>query len=110
MPQTPPSLLPHPPDGTGTAGLQVTTFAGASLVVEIHGEIDVFSAPGLRDELLRVIRRYGPQLALDRLGGRDLHRLPGRQRAARDPAPGRRHFSRVATTLITSPSRTAPNR
>lgn len=65
MPHTPPSLLPHPPDGTGTAGLQVTTFAGPSLVVEIHGEIDVFSAPGLRDELLRVIRRYGPQLALD---------------------------------------------
>ena len=46
MPQTPPSLLPHPPDGTGTAGLQVTTFADPSLVVEIHGEIDVFSVPG----------------------------------------------------------------
>jgi len=57
-----------PPDGTGTAGLQVTTFAGPSLVVEIHGEIDVFSAPELRDELLRVIRRYGPQLALDLAG------------------------------------------
>ena len=53
---------------SGTAGLQVTTFAGPSLVVEIYGEIDIFSAPGLRDELLRVIRRYGPQLALDLAG------------------------------------------
>ena len=49
----------------GAAG---TTFAGPSLVVEIHGEIGIFSAPGLRDELLRVIRRYGPQLALDLAG------------------------------------------
>ena len=39
-----------------------------SLIVEIHGEIDIFSAPGLRDELLRVIRRHGPQLALDLAG------------------------------------------
>jgi len=68
MPYTLPSPQPRAPDGTGTAGLQVTTFAGPSLVVEIRGEIDVFSAPGLRDELLRVIRRYGPQLALDLAG------------------------------------------
>jgi anti-anti-sigma regulatory factor len=32
------------------------------LVVEIRGEIDVFSAPQLRDELLRTIRRRGPRL------------------------------------------------
>jgi anti-anti-sigma regulatory factor len=32
------------------------------LVVEIRGEIDVFSAPQLRDELLRMIRRRGPRL------------------------------------------------
>ena len=38
------------------------------LVVEIPGEIDIQSAPGLRDELLRVIRRYGAQLALDLTG------------------------------------------
>ena len=68
MPYTQPSPRPDAPDGTGTARLQVTTFAGPSLVVEIHGEIDVFSAPELRDELLRVIRRYGPQLALDLAG------------------------------------------
>ena len=65
MPYTQPSPQPYAPAGTGTARLQVTTFAGPSLIVEIHGEIDIFSAPGLRDELLRVRRRYGPQLALD---------------------------------------------
>ena len=68
MPYTQPSPQPYAPDGTGTARLQVTTFAGPSLIVEIHGEIDIFSAPGLRDELLRVIRRYGPQFALDLAG------------------------------------------
>jgi anti-sigma B factor antagonist len=68
MPCTQPSPQRHVPDGSGTPGLRVTTFAGPSLVVEIHGEIDIFSAPGLRDELLRVIRRYGPQLALDLAG------------------------------------------
>jgi anti-sigma B factor antagonist len=68
MPNTQPSPQPRTPGCTGTAGLQVHTFAGPSLVVEIHGEIDVFSAPGLRDELLRVIRRYGPQIALDLAG------------------------------------------
>lgn len=38
------------------------------LVVEIRGEIDIQSAPGLRDELPRVIRRCGPELALDLAG------------------------------------------
>jgi anti-sigma B factor antagonist len=68
MPYTLPRPQPHAQDGTGTAGLRVTTFAGPSPVIEIHGEIDIFSAPELRDELLRVIRRYGPQLALDLAG------------------------------------------
>ena len=68
MPYTLPSPQPRAADGTGTAGLQVTTFAGPAPVVEIHGEIDIFSAPGLRDELLRVIRRHGPQLVLDLAG------------------------------------------
>ena len=68
MPDTQPSPQPHASYGIGTAGLQVTTFAGPSLVVEIRGEIDVFSAPGLHDELLRVIRQHGPQLALDLAG------------------------------------------
>jgi anti-sigma B factor antagonist len=54
-------------NSSGTA-LHVATFAGIPPVVEIRGEIDIFSAPGLRDELLRVIRRCGPRLALDLAG------------------------------------------
>ncbi len=41
---------------------------GAPPVVEIFGEIDIQSAPRLREELLRVVRRHGSRLALD-LGG-----------------------------------------
>jgi len=37
-------------------------------VVAICGEVDIQSAPELRDELLRVIRRHGPELIID-LGG-----------------------------------------
>lgn len=46
----------------------MTVRSGSQLVIEIRGEIDIQSAPGLRDELLRVIRRYGAQLALDLAG------------------------------------------
>ena len=45
--------------------LRVGIRPGAPPVVEICGEIDIQSAPRLRDELLRVVRRHGPQLALD---------------------------------------------
>jgi anti-anti-sigma factor len=41
---------------------------GAQPVVEIRGEVDIQSAAQLREELLRVVRRYGPQLALDLTG------------------------------------------
>jgi len=68
MRYTRPTPQPPAPDILGTTELQVTTFAGPSLVVAIRGEIDACSAPGLRDELLRVIRRYGPRLALDLTG------------------------------------------
>ena len=37
-------------------------------VVAICGEVDIQSAPELREELLRLIRRHGPQLIID-LGG-----------------------------------------
>jgi anti-anti-sigma factor len=47
------------------ADLRVGVRPGAPPVVEICGEIDIQSAPQLRDELLRVLRRYGSQLALD---------------------------------------------
>jgi anti-sigma B factor antagonist len=60
-------LMPRPPvsDRTDTADLRVVVRSGNPLVVEICGEIDIQSAPALRDELLQVIRHYGPQLALD---------------------------------------------
>jgi anti-anti-sigma factor len=53
---------------TAASRLGITTFAGVPLLVEICGEIDIYSAPALRDELLRVIRHCGPQLALDLAG------------------------------------------
>jgi anti-sigma B factor antagonist len=37
-------------------------------VVTISGEIDILSAPQLRERLLSVIGRHGPQLALDLSG------------------------------------------
>jgi anti-sigma B factor antagonist len=43
----------------------VATFTGIPPLVEIRGDIDAYSAPGVREELLRVIRHCGPQLALD---------------------------------------------
>jgi anti-sigma B factor antagonist len=48
--------------------LRVGIQAGVPPVVEIYGEIDIQSAPPLRDELLRVMRRHGPRLALDLRG------------------------------------------
>jgi len=70
MPRTDAGPQPRPrvPDRTGTADLGVVVCPGSPLVVEIRGEIDIQSAPELRDELLRVIRRCGPELALDLAG------------------------------------------
>jgi anti-anti-sigma factor len=50
------------------ADLRVGIRRGVPPVVEICGEIDMQSAPQLRDELLSVLRRHGPQLALDLAG------------------------------------------
>ena len=63
-----PKPRPRVPDRTETAVLRVAVCPGSPLVVELRGEIDIQSVPGLRDELLRVIRRCGPQLALDLAG------------------------------------------
>jgi anti-anti-sigma factor len=70
MPHTDAGPQPRPwvPDRTGTAELRVAVCPGFPQVVENCGEIDIQSAPGLRDELLRVIRRCGPELALDLAG------------------------------------------
>jgi anti-sigma B factor antagonist len=68
MPRTEAGPQPRVPDRNETADLCVAICPGSPLVVEIRGEIDIQSAPGLRDELLRVIRRCGPQLDLDLAG------------------------------------------
>ena len=53
-------------EAAGTLAMSVCP--GPPLVVAICGEVDVQSAPELREELLRVIRRSGSQLIID-LGG-----------------------------------------
>ena len=68
MPRTDARPQPRVPDRAQTSDLRVAVFPGSPLVVEIRGEIDIQSAPGLRDELLRVIRRCGPRLDLDLAG------------------------------------------
>ena len=67
MPRTDawPQQRPRVPDCTETADLRVAVGPGPAVVVEICGELDIQSATELQDELLRVIRRYGPRLALD---------------------------------------------
>lgn len=56
------------PASSSEDALDVRVRPGARLVVEVRGELDVQSAPWLRDQLLRTIRRYGPRVAVD-LGG-----------------------------------------
>jgi anti-sigma B factor antagonist len=70
MPRSAAGRQPRPrvPDRIETADLRVAVWPGSPLVVEIRGEIDIQSAPELRDELLRVIGRCGPELALDLAG------------------------------------------
>jgi anti-sigma B factor antagonist len=70
MPRTDAGPQPRPPvpDPAETADLRVAVRSHSPLVVEIRGEIDIQSAPRLRDELLRVIRRHGSQLTLDLAG------------------------------------------
>jgi anti-sigma B factor antagonist len=46
-------------------GLNVHTRPGDQPIIEVGGEIDVHSAAELRDQLLRVIRRHSPCVALD---------------------------------------------
>ena len=53
---------------TEPVDLRVGIRLGVPPVVEICGEIDIQSAARLRDELLRVVRRHGPRLALDLTG------------------------------------------
>jgi anti-sigma B factor antagonist len=50
------------------SGVRIGVRAGVPPVIEVCGEIDVLSAPWLRDELLLAVRRHGPRLALDLSG------------------------------------------
>jgi anti-sigma B factor antagonist len=60
-----PPPTPHP----GEPGdLQVSVSPGTPPVVAIRGEVDIQSAPELREELLQVIRRRGPQVTIDLAG------------------------------------------
>jgi anti-sigma B factor antagonist len=56
-----------PPTGEAE-DLCLSVSPGQPPVVAIRGELDIQSAPALRGELLRVIRRCGPQVTID-LGG-----------------------------------------
>src|SRR5580693_1618172 len=61
-----PAPAPRPP--AEAADLRVDVLSTAPLVVAVSGEIDIASAPKLREELLGALRRLGSRLALD-LGG-----------------------------------------
>lgn len=49
-------------------GLRVEIYPGIPVVAEIRGEIDVASAPWLREKLLLAIRRHGAVLCVDLQG------------------------------------------
>jgi anti-sigma B factor antagonist len=61
-----PLSAPRPP--AEATNLRVHVLSTAPLAVGVSGEIDIASAPKLRDELLGAIRRHGARLALDLSG------------------------------------------
>jgi anti-anti-sigma factor len=63
-----PVPVPAPRPPAEATDLQVDVLSTAPLVVGVSGEIDIASAPKLREELLGALRRHGARLALD-LGG-----------------------------------------
>ena len=67
-PPRPPLPVPAPRPPVETADLHVDVLSTVPLVVAVSGEIDIASAPKLREELLRALHRHGARLALD-LGG-----------------------------------------
>ena len=54
-----PLPVPPPRNPVDSMDLQVDVLSAAPLVVKVSGEIDIASAPKLREELLGVIRRHG---------------------------------------------------
>jgi len=63
-----PLPVPRPRGPVDSRDLQVDVLSTAPLVVGVSGEIDIASAPKLREELLGVMRRHEARLTLD-LGG-----------------------------------------
>ena len=45
--------------------LRVAVVSGDPLVVTVNGELDIASAPALREGLMAIMRRHGTRLALD---------------------------------------------
>jgi anti-anti-sigma factor len=67
MPQPCLPTWPVPHRGE-SADLRLGIRSGPQAVVEIRGEMDIQSAGKLRDELLRVVHRHGPEVTLDLMG------------------------------------------
>ena len=61
----PPLPVPAPRPPAEATDLHVDVLSTAPLVVGVSGEIDIASAPKLREELLGALRRHGARLALD---------------------------------------------
>jgi anti-anti-sigma factor len=61
----PPLPVPAPRPPAEATDLRVDVLSTAPLVVGVSGEIDIASAPKLREELLSALRRHGTRLALD---------------------------------------------
>ena len=65
MPLTSPLAQPPAVGSVGASDLHLEVHSGIPVMVQVRGEVDIKSAPWLRDELLRTMRRHGPQIALD---------------------------------------------
>ena len=65
-PQAPlPVPVPAPRPPAEATDLRVDVLSTAPLVVAVSGEIDIASAPKLREELFGALGRHGTRLALD---------------------------------------------
>ena len=60
-----PFPVPPPRDPADSTNPRIDVVSTDPLVVRVCGEIDIASAPKLREELMGVMRRYGARLALD---------------------------------------------
>jgi anti-sigma B factor antagonist len=66
MPSDSPLLMPPPAsDSVDTLGLRVEIRLGVPAVAEVSGDIDIATAPWLRETLLVAIQRYGPAISVD---------------------------------------------